>query len=72
MAPELHMGDDDYGFPVDVYAYGMLLYVMLTDIWPFQRLNSYALGKAVAGGDRPAIPLFINDWYRELIQRCWD
>lgn len=32
MAPEIFMdGDDTYGFTVDVYAYGMILYRMFTE-----------------------------------------
>jgi serine/threonine protein kinase len=52
MAPELCDTFGDYGFPVDVYAYGMLLYVILTGAYPFSYISeSCVLSEQIASDD---------------------
>jgi serine/threonine protein kinase len=72
MAPELHMGAEDYGYPVDVFAYGLLLYWLVTGERPFpMRLSPIRISQQVVEGDRPAIPPYVNAFYTGLIQSCW-
>jgi serine/threonine protein kinase len=71
MAPELHTGEDNYSFPVDVYAYGMMIYVMMTGTEPFNGLSPYQVASTIAEGKRPDIPRGMSEFYRELIVNCW-
>jgi serine/threonine protein kinase len=71
MAPEILKGDD-YSFPVDVYAYGMMLFVILTNSYPFPELKDYFFSEKIINGGRPTIPPYVSDYYRELIGACWD
>lgn len=71
LAPELHLCEDG-SFPVDVYAYGMLMYTVLTGRQPFAEYRTaFALGQAVCRNIRPALPTTVPDPYRTLIQACW-
>jgi serine/threonine protein kinase len=72
MAPEINKGADDYGFPVDVYAFGMMAYVVLTEKIPFEKDTPYTLARKIEAGDRPAIPGYISPEWTNLITRCWD
>jgi serine/threonine protein kinase/TPR repeat protein len=71
MAPEIFEGTC-YSFMVDVYAYGMLLYVTITgqDIFPGVA-NAWTLGLKVRRGERPRIPRHVARHWRDLIERCW-
>jgi serine/threonine protein kinase len=71
MAPEIFNGDD-YGITVDVYAFGILAYMVITNLVPWQKeTNVFLLGKALMGGQRPPIPDTVAWPYRELIERGW-
>jgi hypothetical protein len=71
MAPEIFAGEG-YDFTVDVYAYGILMYVVVTGLEPFNdSTNQFVIAGKVQGGYRPPIPRSINAGYRSLIQRCW-
>jgi serine/threonine protein kinase len=73
MAPELLVGSDDYGFPVDVYAYGMMLYIILTESNPFpDARDPFRFGQRIMDGRRPKIPSYVPEYYRHLISDCWD
>mmetsp|Transcript_33321 Transcript_33321/g.72047 ORF Transcript_33321/g.72047 Transcript_33321/m.72047 type:complete len:316 (+) Transcript_33321:287-1234(+) len=79
MAPEVMTEDSDYGFPVDVYSYGMLLCELCTGIspgsWKGGNVASFTL--AIVSNLRPAsieeLPRegACGD-LRELIEECWD
>jgi TPR repeat protein len=71
MAPEIFDGDD-YSFPVDVFAYGMLLYVALTglEIFP-ETTNPYQHAERIRRGDRPPFPPGFDVHYQALIEDCW-
>jgi serine/threonine protein kinase len=70
MAPELLTGAE-YGTPVDVYAYGVILYEMYTEKVPFGGFDRMKIYKMVIEEQRrpdlpdPGSPLGI------LIQQCW-
>ena len=73
MAPEILQGGI-YGEPADVYAYGMLLYELVTTKTPFQGegLNSYQLSQSVLKGRRPQIDGGVAEEWKSLIEKCWD
>ncbi|EAX96657.1 TKL family protein kinase [Trichomonas vaginalis G3] len=71
MAPELFLGEQ-YTNKVDVYAYGVLLYQLLTDLIPFDgKITTIALGKKITSGERPPIPETLPTFYSEIITACW-
>jgi serine/threonine protein kinase len=79
MAPELFdvIGDGSYTTAIDVYAYGMLLYELVTLTVPWApikncpSLNKFTLIGYLRRGDRPTLPDSVIPAYRELIEHCW-
>jgi serine/threonine protein kinase len=71
MAPEV-FDREDYGFPVDVYSFGILVYVCITlmEPWPAVK-NTFQLGRRVRQGLRPEIPVSVSRNWRDLICSCW-
>ena len=67
-APELLSGSA-YGFSVDVYAFGMFMFCVLSG-GPPRELHAFC-GKII-GGWRPEIPNSIPESYGSLIKACWD
>ena len=56
----------------DVYAFGMLVYEILTLNHPFEEIkNPLELRKRVLEGYRPPIPSNIHASYKKIIERCW-
>lgn len=53
----------------DVYAFSFVVYEMLTTNEPYQSFND--IFKKINRGERPEIPSYIPDPYRNLIDRCW-
>lgn len=59
MAPELHNDEEVYGTGVDVYAFALIAYEIITGIQPFSELgkiNFFNLGVKVINGYRPKFP----------------
>jgi hypothetical protein len=76
MGPELLEEDGTYSFPVDVYAFGILLYQFFTGDWIFEGMETptrtpVALGMRVARGQRFKRPSGVPDAFWNLITRCW-
>lgn len=75
MAPELFDESGTYSFPVDVYAYAVLLYRMFSNTYLFadqkRKLNRNAFIEKIKGGKRFVRPPLVPDHYWDLIQRCW-
>lgn len=74
MAPET---DDEsytkYEKPVDVYAFGMIVYEIMTLNLPFHDIkNDFQAFMAVLDGRRPEFNVPVGEAYRNLIERCWD
>ncbi|KAK8847280.1 hypothetical protein M9Y10_019867 [Tritrichomonas musculus] len=69
-APEL-CGNSNYSKEGDVYAFGMIMYEILTNEKPFKNLNFFEVLTKVATGNRPSINATIMDSYSKLIQKCW-
>lgn len=76
MSPELLKGKKHYDSSVDVYAFSMLAYEIITGKIPFYEIiettNAYALGIKVIDGYRPKWPKFVPKKTKELISKCWD
>jgi hypothetical protein len=73
MAPEMLSSDGGYDARVDVYAYGVVLWEILTGKVPFAGLNPAAISLQVVTKDaRPALPPAGNGEMRALIEACWD
>jgi serine/threonine protein kinase len=71
MAPEL-FADAPYDLKVDVYAFGMLTYEILSPVAPFQDVtNPMALGMKIVQGVRPPLVEQIPEPFRRLIHACW-
>jgi serine/threonine protein kinase len=71
-APELITGAT-YDFSVDVYAFGMIVYSLLTGKNPFHNLPTpFVLQDRVLRGDRPRLTRAISPAFRSLISGCWD
>jgi serine/threonine protein kinase len=70
IAPEIWRGEE-YAFPVDVYAYGVLVYRVITCEVPWHGLNNIQVLKRVTGGERPSTLANVAATYRDLIASCW-
>jgi serine/threonine protein kinase len=72
MAPE-QIFTKNYGFPVDVYAFGTVLFELLTEQIPFHGLPQAEIYKILEAGKRPVIPVELasTDLYW-VIYRCWE
>jgi hypothetical protein len=70
MAPEL-IEDRGYGPPVDVYAFGIILWEMYTEKIPFDGLDRLTVFRNVSQGSRPDLPEETSP-LSVLIQQCWD
>lgn len=72
MAPE-QISTENYGFAVDVYSFGMILYELATCRFPFEGLKSHEIFNLVSSGRRPELPPNLEGTpLKDLIQRCWD
>ena len=71
IAPEIWNGSF-YSESVDVYAYGMLVYELLTLEAPFRETRTIAgLRKMVLSGERPEISAYVSPEWATLITSCW-
>ena len=71
MAPEM-FESNHYSEKIDVYAYAMLLYEMLTESVPFKGKSAIQVVTSVTqNNERPVIPSSCPPELKELIQICW-
>ena len=71
MAPEM-WESDHYTEKVDVYAFGMILWEMVTEQTPFKGKSSIQVATAVCkNNERPPIPSSCPTTLKNLIQMCW-
>ena len=71
MAPEL-MNGTTYTNKVDVYAYAIMMYELMTEKLAFEEDDAPTLMNKVMRGVRPPLPDDMHPGYRELITRAWD
>ncbi|KAK8860813.1 hypothetical protein M9Y10_012503 [Tritrichomonas musculus] len=72
MSPELLKGDDRYGPGIDVYAFSMLVYELITNRSPFpSNLSFYTLASKVINGERPNRDPSISNKMWKLLELCW-
>ncbi|KAK8845878.1 hypothetical protein M9Y10_020804 [Tritrichomonas musculus] len=74
MAPELFEDEGHYGPAVDVYAFSMVLFEIVTGEVPFKELSGispFSLGIKVMSGYRPKIPGNVPVKIAGLMRRCW-
>jgi hypothetical protein len=71
MAPELYR-DDEFSDKVDVYAFGIMTFEILTDTLAFNDIqNPGTLRKKVLSGGRPELPASVPEIYKELLAKLW-
>ena len=71
-APELFGLKPKYSFASDIYAYGMILWEILTRETPYKDvLDPNEIKSAVKAGEREDIPPTCHPDYKEAIERCW-
>jgi serine/threonine protein kinase len=77
MAPELHSEAEHpaYGPGVDVFAWAMIFYELITGVRPFSDREGGDSGlnvaKWVTDGQRPTMPDDIPPQQREILENCW-
>lgn len=57
--------------PVDVFAYAMIGFYVLTGTKPWDEMFSNDIENRVIKGDRPVIPKNISEANGDLITKCW-
>lgn len=72
-APEILNCCNLYTFTeaTDVFAYSGVVFAVLTDKMPFEKMNFYIKSRAIKSGDRPYIPEFVPEHWRNLLNQCW-
>ncbi|EFJ50234.1 hypothetical protein VOLCADRAFT_89150 [Volvox carteri f. nagariensis] len=73
MAPELFVSGRPVDASIDVYAFGMLMWELITGRTPYSECDypSRSLMKAVYHGKRPSFPGNTLSAYRSLAVCCW-
>ena len=70
MAPEIHT-NCEYTKAIDVYAFAIIVYEIITNQAPFPNCGSYQISCKVVNGERPEFKYKIPDSYKRLIEKCW-
>ena len=70
IAPEIWK-DYNYSKAADVYAFGMIVYEIITCDNLFKEVNNFKLMIKVICGERPTIKRDVRIGYRNLIESCW-
>ncbi|KAK8836560.1 hypothetical protein M9Y10_037493 [Tritrichomonas musculus] len=74
MAPELLNDDIQYGIGVDIYAFSILAYEVITGKDPYDHGDKhvFSISQDIISGDRPNLSLDdITDPMKDLLLRCW-
>ena len=71
-SPEI-LDNNEYSKAGDVYAFGLIVYEILTNETPFKDAKNFydLLNMVVLQKSRPPIPEYVHDCYKNLIERCW-
>lgn len=70
-APEL-FDSGKHSMESDVYAYGILLWEMVTHEIPYKQLSHQQILSKVNKNERPIIPSSCNEFLRNVMEECWD
>lgn len=77
-SPELFLNEKDYGFPVDIFALGRLIYYFATGTEPFKAKNDplkresgFSLMDKIVKEEFPVFPKTVPDELQALLKRCW-
>lgn len=72
MAPEIYRGEK-FNYKVDVFAFGMVMYAVLSGKLPFSECNGspYLIYTNIVEHIMPKIPKSVAREYQEIIQSCW-
>ena len=72
IAPEIFR-DNDYSKKSDVYAFGIIVYEIITNEIPFKNfgLSQFEIMQKVPNGERPKFLYEIPECYKSLIEECW-
>lgn len=72
MAPEMLSGGP-YKSKVDIFAYGMIVYQLISEKPPFEpSVSFHQIKKFILAGKRPKIPDNVPPNYSSLIENCWN
>ncbi|PKC70616.1 kinase-like protein, partial [Rhizophagus irregularis] len=72
MAPEVLRGRK-HTKASDIYGFGMVMYELLTGKPPFfGERQDLGLITAIIEGNRPHVPRYTPQFYKELMEQCWD
>lgn len=73
IAPEIYT-NSPFGYKVDVYAFGMMLYQMIGLKEPFAEFkkNMFMIWHKILSGARPPMDERFSEQFKSLIGRCWD
>jgi serine/threonine protein kinase len=69
-APEL-LVDEEYGPPVDVFAFGVVVFELVVGKRAFTGRTPMAVQNKISSGYRPLIPPDLPQLTRNLIDVCW-
>jgi serine/threonine protein kinase len=72
MAPELFDEEGKLTEKVDIYSFGMVLFEISTNLFPFEGMDIFKIAFAVHQGKRPIIPDHCNPFFKSLIEQCWN
>uniref|UniRef100_A0A6B2L2V2 Protein kinase domain-containing protein n=1 Tax=Arcella intermedia TaxID=1963864 RepID=A0A6B2L2V2_9EUKA len=73
LAPEiLKSTSQSYGFPVDIYSFGMIAWELVSRSKIFDGTPFFSeIEERIREGERPHIPYFIPEEYKAIITKCW-
>jgi serine/threonine protein kinase len=72
MAPELLM-EEEFSWPVDVFAYGMTVWAIVAGQAPFADLRkTLKIMNQITSGERPPLPVGLPQACCDLITDCWN
>ena len=71
VAPEIFKGDKVEPYACDVYAFGIVMWEIMSCIMPYADISPGQIQSHVIRGGRPSIPESTPPNLAEIIKRCW-